>query len=157
VTMVALATSDPNYELKIRFAHATLKLNDPMKAAMAIFADQPGRALQIVDKWMIDPIVTEEIERLVEENGPQSFLPTREQVLVDMKQKIDTFKEDTWIKGMELYTKVRGWVEKPGATPVQVNVSNVLVVPTQGSDDDWERRSSQSQRKLIDGAATRTA
>jgi hypothetical protein len=157
--MAALAIHpDPHYATKLRFAMSFLRLNDAGRAAMEVVEDA-SVALIAAQNWPFDPIVIEEMSRLVETNGPQSFLPTREIILIDIKKKADETKDaDSWVRVMELYCKVRNFIEKPGTgAKVDVTVQSVLVVPSQGSDDNWERAASLSQRTLIDGAADRAS
>lgn len=144
-------------EMKLRYAAAMLRVHEPTKAALAIFPDDPGKALQIVNSWPHDDLVLAEMERLAELNGPEAYLPTKQAILVEIKKRADDAKDNKdYVALMTLYANMRDLVPKPGtATEVNVKVNNVLVVPSQGSDEDWERRASRSQGRLIDGAASR--
>lgn len=147
---------DPLRALKLRFAAAMIRLHEPTKAALAVFPDEPGRALQIVNSWPHDDLVVEEMQRLMEESGPDAFLPTKQAILVDIKRRADETRDPKdYVALMQLYAQMRDFIPKAGASEVNVKVtSNVLVVPSQGSDDEWEKRAMRSQRRLVDGAAS---
>lgn len=149
------AIDDKTIEEKKRFAELYLRSREPFKVAQ-IIAPGPanvGRALQIADNWLSDPIVVEEMKKLNEEKGSSAFNPSRDDILRDIKDRADLAKDPKDYAGlMRLYCDVAGHIEKPGANTANVNVAvqAVMVVKSQGSDDEWERKTALAQRTLID-------
>jgi hypothetical protein len=136
---------------KTRFAEAYLRFNDATKAAMITEPVNVGRSLRIANEWLQDAFVQTEIARLLEDKGDGAFLDSKADILREIKKRADAAKEPRdYVSIMELYCKVAGHIEKPGSNSVQVNVQSVMVVPSQGTDADWERNAKRAQRALIE-------
>lgn len=144
---------------KQRFAAALLKQpGEPFKAALSIGLDT-GKALRASSEWVNDEIVLKEQERLLEENenGALDFLPTKAdaaRLAWDMANNDAAFIEDK-LKALKLYADIRGFIEKPAAVNVDQRVTNnrVMLVKEFESDEDWEAKALEQQRKLVSEAS----
>jgi hypothetical protein len=146
---------------KIKFAEEWLKRGDDhaYDAALAVTNGNVGMALQIASNWRNDPVVAEAKIALIEEKGVRYFLPTKEQQASDIYKMATDGKLDDEIrlKAHRLYAEIMGNIEKPSINQGGMQVVNqgVMIVKEYGTDDNWEQRAEQQQRKLI-ADATKT-
>lgn len=149
-------------EAKKAFALAWLREpKDAFKAALAVFGQDTRAALNASTFWINDSEVLAEKDRLIQaaENGEDSFLPSKVEMLSDLYQ----LTKSTYVEGKDkvaafkLYAEVRGWTPKAGPT---VNVDNskvvnnkVMVIQDHGSDNDWQEKLLRQQRQLISEAS----
>lgn len=148
---------DDETELKRRFAVELLKQpNEPFQAAVAVFGDDTGRALQASHRWPQDAVVIAAMQQAIEELGDMHFLPTKAQ-LAREAYNIGTDPKvhvDDRLKAMRLYADIRGYIDKQGANVVVNNLTQnkVMLVRDHGSNEDWETAAAEQQRKLIEAA-----
>ncbi len=144
-------------QLKEKFAEELLRNpGDPFKAGLAVFGMNTGRAMQAAQQWATDPYVMEYKDKLLEERGVRSFLPTKEDLareIIDFARAIGC-PEDK-IKAFRLYGEVMGFIEKPAVnvnnnTNIQQN--SVMVIKDHGTDDEWEAKLATQQRALVNAA-----
>lgn len=154
--------SDEEQQLKLRFAAALFKYPETIEgrfaAALTITADN-GKALLIANRWFNDPVVVEEQKRLIKsaDEGDLNFIGTKADFAREVLECArNAWDGDTKHKFYKLYAESRGFIVKEG-TNVNVNVQNnkVMIVRDMGSDDDWERKAREQQRKLIDVSASK--
>lgn len=141
--------------LKKRFAEELCySLANPMAAASRVFGDFPQNYTVnawIAHNWPNDPIVAAEVRRRYAED-PDAYATPRELVAARLLDWADspTLTPDEKIKALKLYADMRGYIAKPGLVANIVNDNRrVLVVPSHGSEDDWEKRAIAQQAKLI--------
>lgn len=140
--------------LKVRFAEALLR--DPLnsfRAACVVCGNDTVRALKISSEWVYDLCVLQEQARLIEENGPDEYLPTKAEVC----RRIYAVGEnatsgDEKLKAYKLYAEIRSFIAKPegGNVNVQVNNNRVMVMRDFGTDEQWETKAIAQQTKLIE-------
>jgi len=138
-------------ERKTAFAIELLKSPDnPLKAALVI-EPNTGEALRMVHFWSNDNFVLSEKARLLKECGAKSFLPTKEEFAKSVYKLAQTAGEELKdrLTAFRLYGDIMGFIEKPGIN-VNTNVitNRVMVVNSNGSNDEWEQRLLQQQKKL---------
>lgn len=141
-------------EYKRQFAELLLKSpGDPFAAANALFPANIQRAMRVAMEWPNDPEVIEAQKEMLDDSGEMGFLPTKgdlARLVWDMAKNTALDVEDR-IKASKLYAEIRGFVEKPSTGPI-VNVSQnrVMVIQSQGSDDEWSQKLANQQRALKD-------
>lgn len=137
-------------ERKTAFAIQLLKNPDnPFKAALAIEANT-GEALKMAHFWVNDEFVLEEKARILGECGAKSFLPTKDEYAKAVYSLAETasFVDDK-LKAFRLYGDIMGFIEKPGVSINNNVVSNrVMVVNSNGSNDEWEQKLLKQQQAL---------
>lgn len=143
--------------LKDAFAAALLRQpNEPFRAALTVFGADNIKALECAQQWVSDTYVLSKQAELLEKLGEDSFLPNKAMLsrrvweaaesATDKKEKAALFK---------LYAEVRGFVDKGGTninTNVTLNQNRVMIMRDHGTDDDWERKASDQQLKLVSDA-----
>lgn len=142
---------------KIAFAAALLKWpTDPFKAAFSVFSDT-GTAMQVAVQWRNDPVVLAEQSKLLEVEGPKPFLPTKEDQARDIYDiaTASIYDSEVRLKAHRLYAEVMGFIEKPAAPMVNTGTITqcVMIVPDKGTDKEWEKKTIEQQRKLIEHAS----
>lgn len=140
---------------KLAFARAILKNPDCFAAALSVVPDT-GKALQIANQWPTDPIVIAEKHRIVEDEGPRSLLPTKEQQAADIYKMATDLKvaEEDRLKAHRLYAEVMGHIEKPTVdNSTKIVAQSVMIVKDHGDDTDWEQQTVKQQRALTSHAA----
>jgi len=141
-------------EQKDRFAEALLRTpTDPFRAALTVFGNDTATALRISNLWPYDLYVLQRQAELLEQFGPDEYLPTKQQVArriyevgenaADNKDKLAAFK---------LYAELRGFVPKgEGVTNnLTVNNNRVMIMKDFGTDEQWESAAVGQQTKLIE-------
>lgn len=157
--MPAVLMSDEQ-RLKVAFAAALLKHPQDMegrfKAALSVTSDT-GQALLMANKWIDDPAVKAEQQRLIENSneGELDFIGTK----AELAREVLTAARESWDgevkhKFYKLYADIRGFISKPDTqVNVQVNNNRVMVVKDLGSNEEWEERARRQQGALIDASA----
>lgn len=160
-TIPAVSVND-DQRLKVAFAAALLKhpqdLEGRFAAALSITSDT-GKALIMANKWVSDPVVLSEQERLTKsaDEGDLNFIGTKADFAREVLEAArNSFDGDTKHKFYKLYAETRGFILKADTNVnVQVNHNKVMVVRDLGTDDEWERKAQKQQRELIDVSASR--
>lgn len=151
---------DPEKELEGKkvFALAWLKTGDVRAAAREVFpgAMDGARALLASSEWPNDPFVLEYKQRLRAEFGDAESLPSKfefARTILEHANATDPallFAPDEKIKAWKLFADIMGYIDKPGTTISNVIENHVMVVRDFGTDDEWERKGAEQQRKLIE-------
>lgn len=142
-------------EAKALFAAALLRYPlDPFKAATMVYPKHMQACLWVMQEWPHDPYVQEIQGKLLDEHGPDAFLPTQQELaheLYNVAAKA-SLTEDK-LKAFELYAKVRGFINKP-AEPANVNVSltNKVLVVRDSPELDVKARQAQLMREAAEDA-----
>jgi len=140
---------ESDLELKQQFATLLLRLNDPFLAAKTIFEPDISRSLYVSQTWPFDPDVIKFKKTLLKQNGKAAYLPTKPEVASELhtiaKQELDT---DYRLRAYELFAKIMGYIEKPGAIFNNVSNHNVLIVKDHGTDDEWAKKVLEQQNRL---------
>lgn len=153
---------DEEQQTKAAFAAALLKhpqdLEGRFAAALAVTADT-GKALLMANKWINDPVVIAEQQRLVNSanEGELDFIGTKAEFAREVLEAARTaWDGDVKHKFYKLYAETRGFISKAD-TNVQVNLTQnkVMVVRDMGTDADWEAKAQRQQRALIDVSASK--
>lgn len=148
---------DNEIELKRQFAEALIKNDDDaFRAALSLFP-QVGKALQVANAWKNDDVVKQFRADALNSVDAALLLPSKEKQAFDIyaiATNTSIAPEDR-LKAHRLYAEVRGFIEKPQAGG-NLNVLNqgVMLVRDHGSDDDWEAKATEQQRKLISNATS---
>jgi len=159
-TMPAVLVDD-EARLIVRFADALLRHPQTpegrFQAALTITSDT-GEALKMAHKLWDSPQVIEaqkQIRTLA--NDELDFIGTK----ADFAREVLECARKSWDgdvqhKFYKLYAEVRGFISKADTNVnVQVNNNKVMIVKDLGSNEEWERRAAEQQRKLIDVSASR--
>lgn len=164
-TVFAFREGEDEYDLKMQFA--AIVARNPSQALMAGYVlfkgtENYGRAMQ-AQSWLTDPMVREEIARLVGTEEVSLLLPSDAEV---EKELWDTIKacNDPKVKigGLDLLSKIRG-MQKGGDGPGGTTniIQNVIKLPNrvEGPDEEalFEARFEAQQLKLVrDARSPRT-
>lgn len=149
--------SQEEIDRKKKFAVEYLKdPSDAFKAAISVFGDDTGAALQASYRWPTDPLVKAFMDQAVNELGDMHFLPTKAEIArvahsLAVDQRIPV--EDR-LKAIRLYADIRGFIDKQGAT-INNNIlttNKVMLVKDHGDDERWEQQLAAQQARLIDDA-----
>lgn len=141
--------------LKDQFAEAALKSpRDLFKAAKTVFPANMSFALYACNNWGNDPYVIERKRDFLEEFGEYHYLPSKPQVAREIHDiSADVKDPELQLKALQLYSNVRGFIEKPGTTINNNQISNkVMIVKSHGGDDEWEVKLAQQQQTLIESS-----
>jgi hypothetical protein len=130
--------------------------DDAFKAALAVFGDDTGKALQLSTQWKNDQEVARYVQEYKEELGDEHFLPSKaDSAMIAYKIANDAkVPAEDRLKALRLYADIRGFIEKQGTT-VNNNIltsNKVMVVKDHGTDDEWEDKIAAQQAKLIETA-----
>ena len=140
--------------LKKQFAEAWILLDDPMKAAFALFPDQKdtGKALQIGTLWQQDHFVKLERERL-KGSGGVPLTVSKEQQARDVYKIAEDEKNavEDRLKAHRLYAEICGHIEKDKAGNVTLINQPVMLIKDKGDNEEWEQKAIEHQRKLTSG------
>lgn len=150
----------PNEEeataLKLEFAEALLRFPDePFEAARRVFGEDHARVSYVASAWVRDPVVLAEQERLIEEFGPEEFLPSKAEYarVVWRNANNPSIPVEDRVKLLNMYGDIRGFKEKPGVvinnntnTLVQ---NRVMLVKDHGGAEAWEKLAAKQQHQLI--------
>lgn len=141
---------------KLAFARAwLLEPADPFKAACGIFGTDTAKALRAATFWINDPLVLDEKDRLLDEEGEDAFLPSKTDALQAIWELSKVGEHKDRILALKLYAEVRGYMPKAApAVAVQNNTINhrVMEVHNHGTNADWEKQLLAQQRQLISDA-----
>lgn len=137
-------------------AFAIALLHDPddaFRAAISVFPDNPGKALDIYGPWPHDDIVKAYQNDYLKVKGSGATLPSKDSYArkvwdmgMDIKNTIDER-----LKALRLYGDINGMIEKPGTIinpTVQINNNKVMIIESKGSRAEWETALMEQQRKL---------
>ena len=145
-------------DLKREFALRLLEARgDAHAAALRVEPHDVATRLFLLTECPTDPIVLNEMDRLIAERGHAAFLPDKHALAAAIFERANKSKSaDDAFKGFKLYADVMGYIEKPGTTINNNSVTDnrsVVVVRDFGSDDDWERKLVAQQTRLIEDAS----
>lgn len=103
---------------KDAFARAWLKEPDAFKAAVMVFGSaNAGRALQISATWVLDEYVLNKKKELLENEGPEAFLPTKFEVAQMMLENHKNARNaEDKRKQLRDYAELMKFIEKPEVT-----------------------------------------
>lgn len=108
-----IVKEDDERELKISFAREFLRTPDNMfKAALSIFPDSTNKALKVSYDWPKDKIVLDEIQRLKQEEGEESFLPTKADLARSLWERAQSSLNDDYVKITRLYAEIMDFIPK---------------------------------------------
>lgn len=128
------ADIDP-LEMKTKFAEASLRYpTQPFKAATTVFPQHIQAALFVSQEWLHDEFVLAEKDRLLSENGPDHYLPSKYELAHEVfALATGTAIAEDKIKAFKLYAEIQGMISK---APVNNNVvdNSVRVLMVSPSD-----------------------
>ena len=152
---VALPSEINPIEAKAAFAAASLRYpHDLFKAATLVYPKHMQACLFIMQEWPHDPFVQQRQAELLDELGPDAFLPTQQELAHELYHTAaKATVTDDKLKAFELYAKVRGFINKP-AEPANVNVSltNKVLVVRESPEVDVKARQAQLMRDAAEDA-----
>lgn len=142
-------------ELKREFARALLLTpDDPYKAAFATIRDDSGLALQVATQWARDPVVVEEMQRILGGEGEiVGILPTKERQALDIYKIAiaDSIDPEVALKAHRLYAEIMGHIAEAKGGVTNILNQGVMIVKDYGDDTSWEEKAIINQRRLIEG------
>lgn len=140
---------------KQKFAAALLRHpHEHFKAAMLTFPRNSGAALWIMQEWVSDEYVLEYQKQLLEEFGPQYFLPTKEELSHEVHATaVQARDPDAKIKAYKLFAEIQGYINKPASVAVQVNnIKQKVLVIREYSDAQIEEGQARLLREMAQDA-----
>lgn len=140
---------------------------DAFGAGLAAWPNNVNMAAYCARYWPSDPLVQQEIQRLQASQGPGYGLADKGELLRLIWERmtaerladgsVNVLAPDDLVKLAKLYAEVRGYIERPAATPlVNVSVPRAIEVPVHESDEAWERAAQKQQRELLHVSRDRT-
>jgi len=142
-------------EAKTAFAAALLRHpHEHFKAATLVFPDNMQAALFIMQTWQHDPFVRDEKQRLLDEFGPDYFLPTQFELAHDVYALAGAAAavEDR-IKGFRLYAEIRGFISKAPVVNNNVDNSTKVLMVSPPDPEGVKKRQAQLLRDMAEDAA----
>lgn len=144
--------------LKRLFAAELLRYpNNPFQAGRVLFPNNHLFAITAAQQWVSDRYVLESQAELIAEFGEDYFLPSKvilARRIYDLGER-ESANTSERLAAYKLYAELRGFIQKSdtivGAN-VTINQNRVMVVPSAGSDAEWEEKVGKQQMKLIEGA-----
>ena len=128
--------------------------NDAFKAALEVFPTDTSKALYICNNWTRTDEIVELKNKAVKQTGEGAYLPSKPKVareIFDLQTQTDD--PELKLKALKLYCDVQGYIEKPGTTINNQQVSNrIMVVKDHGDDDSWADKLKQQQQNLIESS-----
>lgn len=144
--------SDDPY--KRQFASFLQKLCDPYKAAYKLFPNDNKTALRVAHEWPNDRTVVDYLNEKALSLPDDEGLPTKADLARSVWDRMSErgIEDADFVKLAKLYGEVRGFIEKPAASNVNVtNTSNpVMVLQHKGDDDQWADGLLEHQDNLAD-------
>lgn len=135
------------------FALAWLRnQSEPLVAAREIVGQNSVLALSILQNWTCDPVVLQYRKELLEEYGEESFLPSKADMVKKLLKEIESNHDpDIRLKYYKLCADIQGFLQKDSINinTTVGNQTNVMLVPTSRSDDDWEKALAAQQSQLL--------
>lgn len=149
-----MLSDDQKREFALRYLEYR---RDAAKAAARLFPHDIASRMWALTELPFDPFVVQECERLLAEHGYERFLPDKFEVASMLYNTAEQAKSpDDKVKAAKAYAEIMGFIDKSGAVNVDartlVDNRSVIVVRDFGTDDDWERKAVEQQRRLIDDA-----
>lgn len=142
-------------ELKIAFARLLfLDPGNPFECGRKIFPDHTGFACMAAVEWKNDPAVIEEMERLALETPVENLIATKQEAMKNAWNMANdsSINPKERVAYLRLFAEMAEYMpEKSSVKNVQKNevINRVMVVKDHGSDEDWEAKVAEQQRKLI--------
>lgn len=146
-------------EEKVRFAALLLRdPTDPFKAALTLTGNDTQRSLRIANFWPGDATVIAAQNGIAAEDELE-MLPGKADLcrIIWKRATREGIVDEDFVKVAKLYAEVRGYIAKPDNS-VSVNLgvtNNVMVVTDMGTDEEWERKTAQQQRDLLNVSTSR--
>ena len=131
----------------------------PFAAALAIFGQENvGLAYQCGQEWPCDANVIRIQESLTGVNPTHNIISKEELAAKILKATDNHFVFEDKLKGYKLYADILGYIDRGGAVVNNNIIDNrrVMVVKDHGTPEEWERKVTAQQRRLID-VSTNTA
>lgn len=126
---------------------------DPFAAAVELFPTDMGRALAVSREWPQDPEV---LALMGEIDVDAQGVPTDNDMIREVwRRVIATSDDEIAFKGVDTIAKIRGKGVDQNTTINNLYTDNrsVMIVPTHGSDEDWESRAREQQARLVADAS----
>ena len=145
--------SDESRERKRAFALAMLRdSDDGWDAASAVFPYDTGYKVWVKQNWTADPEVQAFVRAAREQMGGEApELPTETEYAIYLwKCSQKAPDDDTRLKYLRLYAEARGHLKRPAGSDTSLSIVNnkVMVLQSQGSDEQWEARTKAQQQAL---------
>lgn len=140
------------YEEKKAFAKALFENSgNAFDAAYLVFKGDSSKAIIASNKWVNDEVVVRELKILRGEKADVVTLPSREEHcrhLYDMFQD-KSLKASDRLTASEQYARIQGEIT-PDKTPSIIN-NKIMIVPSNGSDQEWMEKARRNQEDLKKG------
>lgn len=145
-------------KLKDAFAAAYLRNPTDSYAAARVIESNYGKAAWISLNWVFDEYVIAKMSTMQQSVGVASMLPTKEEFALQvLTASTDVADKADKLKYLDLFAKVMGYVDKPGAGGnignLTINQNRVMTKVIYESPDAWERAATAKQAALIEHAS----
>lgn len=142
--------------LKPKYAEYLIETNDPFAAAQRLVPNDTGRALWCATNWANDPEVIDAVNDVKATSDSVNRIATKydlAQLYWDMANDEKIEPKDR-IAAAEKFGAVAGIYDPKQTNNTNINVDaapRVMIVKDHGSNDNWEVKAAQQQRKLTQG------
>lgn len=119
---------------------------------------QNGFCMEVNETWQRDPDIRSALTAIRTERGEIGEGWTRQEFLEELRRTaLKASQDKDKISAMNLYADVTGFKQKDAGPQVNVNVgiqNNVMKVPAELTEDEWELKAVGQQSKLIEHATS---
>lgn len=151
--------SDAPVDYRQLFARELLRSPDqPFDAALRVFPHDPAMAIQVSASWPFDPEIKAMQQYLLETEGVETYLPTKEQTAAEILAVARASRDnDDKLKAYKLFGDIMGYIEKPQINSNNENNVTYAKVMVISNDDnaDWETELREQQARLIEETSNR--
>lgn len=150
-----LGALEPEY--KKTFARFLWDGLDAFTAALRMWSSDGQFAYYISEKWVRDPFVIMELDKLRTTARREVEVPTKQELAKEIYDRAKLWNDaDMKLKGYRLVAEMLGYLEKAAPNTNVTNNTNVIgkvmIVKDHGENDDWEKKLQIQQQKLIEHA-----
>ena len=144
-------TNDP--KIREKFLEAWIEFEDAFDAVLEAFpkveTNEAYRAAQTFEK--IDSLRKERKQRLAELDEDETILPSQQEFSYEIWKQMKACKDPAVAEKLaRLFAQTQGYLRKlsDGTGSDAGNVQKMMVVPTTGSEEEWERELKKQQKRL---------
>ena len=141
-------------EAKLREFAEVLMLAPSKPASAAAFVAEGYEAQAWLTNKIGSPLFNQIIDELRNRKGLKARYGDKDAFLAKTWERLEKVPEgdtEQYTKLGKLYAEVAGYIDRPAAAIVTTNIDQrkVIIQPADMSLEDWERKASEHQRKLI--------
>lgn len=132
-------------EVLLQFAHEIIRNPNDRNAHAVRACDGDWNKATLLLRYAETPEFTQLLVRCKQNMSEMDKTYTKEQFLVAVQDKMNSFDGELWLKTAQFYAKLKGWVSEQPMLNIQ---NNVIAMPATQSTSEWEANAVKQQRDL---------